>query len=299
MTPAPVDLSAARSALLELTRTLPALLEAVSDPSRPAVGQWSIAETAAHLTHAWGGILPLARADLDAVRASLPFPIAVPMGTPSGSLLSRAADLDPFTVALVSADPERDLGILGRRISERAGEVTETFTGDPAVGLRPWMLDGIHVPQSHFACHLLNESLVHSLDIAKAAGVAATIRPEHAVLVLRGFLFPMMEFVSRPVGTPPGDPGPGPVIEVRLRGTSGRNRIHLGANEICVDGPADRPVDARLSVEPVAMLELIWSRRSPAALVAAGKLMLWGRRPWVVLELMKRATPEVALKSVS
>jgi hypothetical protein len=153
------------------------------------------------------------------------------------------------------------------------------------------MLEGMLVPRTHFACHLLNESLVHGLDIAKAAGIRWPIEAAHAALVLRGFLMPMTEYMSRPLGAPPGDPGPGRVVEIRLRGGAGRSRLHLGENEICVDGPCTQPIDSYLSVAPLAMLELVWARRSLPSLVASGQLMVWGRRPWIALALQKRATP--------
>lgn len=287
MTPAPVDIAAARAALIQLSQTLPALLRAVGDPHRHAVGRWDIAETATHLTHAWAVIPALSRGDLEGARAGFPGWV----GGPDGALMTGMLDLDPLTVAAVGADPERDLGKLAARIEARATEIAASFSADPHADPRPWMFEGMLVPQTHFACHLLNESVVHGLDIAKAAGIRWPVEAVHAALVLRGFLLPMTEYLSRPLGFPPGDPGSGRVVEIRLRGGAGRSRIHLGEHEICVDGPCDQPIDSHLSVTPLAMLELVWARRTLPALVASGKLTVWGRRPWTALALQKRATP--------
>ncbi|MGH3946139.1 MAG: hypothetical protein ACRDSI_14000, partial [Pseudonocardiaceae bacterium] len=51
--------------------------------------------------------------------------------------------------------------------------------------------------------------------------------------------------------------------------------------ELRVEEPSSRRVDCHISADPVAMLMVFWSRQSQWTAIAKGKLMAWGRKPWL------------------
>jgi hypothetical protein len=76
-------------------------------------------------------------------------------------------------------------------------------------------------------------------------------------------------------------------FEVRLRGQAryiwsfhdGRLTVH----------PGDHPsVDLHLSGDPAALLLVFYRRQSQWPHIAAGRLLAWGRRPWLALTLADR-----------
>src|SRR5262249_30033198 len=142
------------------------LLRSNPDPAVPAVGTWNLGEVAMHLAQAWLIISGLARGDLARVRETLPE--LTP--TASGSVLGDIWDLAGMTTRAVGTDPERDLGALADRIEAEAQRYFSECAGaDPDLPC-PWLVEGITMPLSGFTYHLLNETLIHGLDIAQAAG---------------------------------------------------------------------------------------------------------------------------------
>ncbi|MCA1696534.1 MAG: hypothetical protein LC749_18430 [Actinobacteria bacterium] len=45
--------------------------------------------------------------------------------------------------------------------------------------------------------------------------------------------------------------------------------------------PSSRRVDCHISADPVAFLLVVWNRQSQWTAIAKGKLMAWGRKPWL------------------
>jgi hypothetical protein len=44
---------------------------------------------------------------------------------------------------------------------------------------------------------------------------------------------------------------------------------------------SSRKVDCHISADPVAFLMVVWNRQSQWSAIARGKLMSWGRKPWL------------------
>lgn len=271
-----------RTALAEASARLPELLRAVPDPTRPALGDWRIAEVVAHLSHAWLAIPPLAAGDLAGVSAALPPPRGVAFGTASGSVIANPEELAALTQGLVDSDPERDLAVLGDRIAAAAKAFCEDFdAGDGRP--RPWLVEGLAATPSMFAGHLLNETLVHGYDLARASGVRWPVENRHAALVVRGFLFPLLEAIAAARG------GNGPSWTLRLH-LAGEQPLDLRYTQaglaVC---RAQGRVDAHLWSHPAALLLLIWNRRSLRSIMMDRQMMLWGRRPWIARRLLALA----------
>jgi hypothetical protein len=56
-----------------------------------------------------------------------------------------------------------------------------------------------------------------------------------------------------------------------------------------VPGQADPgPVDVHVSADPAALLLVVYRRQSQWRHLAGGRLLAWGRRPWLALTLVGR-----------
>ena len=274
----------ARAALAAAAALVPPLFAQVRDPKVHAVGEWNVGELAVHMTHAWAAMPNLARRDVAAMQAALPAMPDLPIGTPAGSMLPSLDLLAVATVAAVKADPERDLGILAERIKAGIKRFCTEFDGDADPSFRPWIADPITAPPPLFAYHVLFETLMHSYDLAKAAGLKYEMDDRHAEIAIRGFILPMLVNLMR------GVPGPKLAIDARLAG-AGRITIVYTGNGVALEPPGRR-VDSHLWIRPSALLLLMWHRRSLPMVVARRESIVWGRRPWTALEPLK-AVPQV------
>lgn len=286
--PARAGWEESRCALADAAASAVALLRSLDQPTRPACGQWNVAETAAHLSHAWQVLTYLAARDLDGLRGTLPEVPGISVGLRSGALLRPQDSLDDLTTGLVKADPERDLRRIADRIERAAKGFCEQF--DPAAdpGPRPWMIEGVSGGPELFACHLLSETLVHSYDIARAAGVQWSMPEPGAALVFRGFLLHIMVAVRGArvaAGAPAGEPF---AVDLRLA----QDRRFLLCNTpagLRVQAPGAVPADASVRARPSAITLLAWNRRSLGSVVRSGQMVVWGRRPWMARKLMALA----------
>lgn len=281
--PPPVNWDEARAALRAAGGRIPPLLAAVPDAGAHAVGAWNVADVAVHLTHPWGGLPHLARRDMDALRAILP-EVRGELGTQSGAVWTSLDQLAPWTLAAVAAEPERDLATISATIQERmALFLSEEFHAELSADStpRPWIVEGVDVAPATFGCHVLSETLVHGYDIARAAGLPWRIEQREAACVIRGFLLVVL---SQAHSLQPAE-GPRFCIDLRLVGD---RRFFLVKDDagMRMEEPSDRKVDVHLRVDPVSLLLMIWSRRGIPALVARGRLVLWGPRPWAAFKLL-------------
>lgn len=263
---AEVDWEEARQALGNVVPQVTALIRSVHDAGAPALGRWSVADVATHLSHAWDIVPSLARGD-------------------GASPLRDLWDLGAFTTSRVDQDPERDLAVLADRIDERAGAfldwVSRSDPNEPA----PWLIEDVRAPGRLFVCHLLNESLIHGYDIARASGRPWTIDPSHAALVLMGFIFASWTVMDpRAIVDQAAAADLRATYDVRLRGR-GRAFLVFDSGAVTVEGPSARRVDCHLSADPAAMLLVGWNRISQWKAIRKGQLLAWGRKPWIGLRL--------------
>lgn len=272
-----MDWRRAQDALRTEVSRVTALLRSVHDPGAPAVGEWNLAEVAMHLSQAWVVVPGLARGDLSGAYEVLPGL----GGTAGESLITNLWDLGGVTVDAVRADAERDPRVLADRIEVRAQEFFDECEGRSPDEPHPWLVQGITVPLSTLTCHLLNETLMHGGDMAHADRRSWPMDRGHATLVLLGFLLPVLTALDpRALVDPVKAAGLRATYEVRLRG-GGRFRLAFDHGALRVEGASSRPVDCYLSADPVALLQVMWGRQSQWTAVATGKLLAWGRRPWL------------------
>ena len=142
-------------------------------------------------------------------------------------------------------------------------------------------MHGVTVPQSLFTYHLLSETIVHGYDIARAAGHRWRIDPYLAVMAVQDFLIPVLRALP---GRAVVDPAQAAHLRVSYElgirtGDSFRFVFHDGT--LNVNASAAGSVDCHISADPVALLLVAWNRHSQWRAIATGKLLAWGRKPWL------------------
>ena len=257
---ATVDGGRARAALATVVPRLTALIRSIRNPDAPALGEWNAGDVALHLAHVWERLPELAAGEI-------------------GSPIRRPEDLAGLTTAYVRDDPDRGLEAVAARIEAGASAYLGRADTDP--GLRPWLVEGTALPASAFACHILNESLVHGHDIARAERRRWRIEPAHAGMALMGFLFRALSVIDPrfPVVQEEAA-GVRACFDIRVRG-AGRAFLVLEDGALTIEPPSDRRPDCHISGEPATLFLLIWSRTSEWPGVLTGRLSLWGPRPWL------------------
>lgn len=260
-----------RAALRDVAPRLVTLVRSVRDTDAMAVGSWTAGDVAAHLSHCF-------RLDTNAL-AGGPIPDAV----------VTAEGIAAATARQLAEDPVRDPAALADRIDGLAAEFDDAAAraGTAAVG---W-LQGLRLPPSVVAGHLLEECLVHGHDIAEAAGRPWPIDRDHALLAFEGFVLPLISALpptalvdQETAGSFQGR------FEVRLR-RGGRTVMDFDCGRLTLQPGGARDVDARLSVDPAALLLLFIGRQGVAKPVLRGELAAWGRRPWRLTRLLASISP--------
>jgi hypothetical protein len=122
---------------------------------------------------------------------------------------------------------------------------------------------------------------MHGDDIAQAAGRPWQIESTHGAMVLGRFLVPVLQALdSRAMLDAEQAAGLRATYDIRLRGG---DRFYFIFNDgaLTIEEPSARKVDCHISADPVAFLMVAWSRQSQWSAIAKGKLLAWGRKPWL------------------
>ncbi|CAN5497898.1 hypothetical protein BH20ACT2_BH20ACT2_00920 [soil metagenome] len=276
---AAVDWPRAQDALREEVARVVKVLRAVRDPAAPAVGRWNLGQVAMHLSQAFIVVPSLARNDLLTIHEILPS-LA---GREGSGLMADIWELGDLTSLGVDSDPECDPMVLADRIEQRAAEYLADAAGHSPEELRPWLLDGTAVTLPTLTCHLLNETMMHGGDIARADGHSWPLDAAHAAMVFDGFLMPVFRALdAHAMVDQERAAGLRAAFDIRIRG-GGRYTFVFDDGALTIDGPAGRPVDCHISADPAAFLSVAWGREGQWGAIAKGKLLAWGRKPWLGL----------------
>jgi hypothetical protein len=272
-----VDAKRAQKALRAEVERVTQLLRSVPDPEAAALGQWTVAEVAMHLSQAWIAVPALARRDLSEIHAVLP----ELKGTAGASVIRDVWDLGGVTRMGVTADPERDLAVLAGRIADRASAYLAGLSGFSPHESRAWLVEGTEVTIVTLTCHLLNETIVHGWDMARGAGRLWPIRPAHAALAVDGFLVPVFKALGpRAMVDQEQAAGLHATYEVRVRG-GGRHVFVFDDGELTIEDPSRRPIDCYIDADPVAFLMVAWGREGLGPATVRRELVVSGPKAWL------------------
>jgi uncharacterized protein (TIGR03083 family) len=238
-----------------------ALVTAVPDPAAPIPdAEWTVRDATAH-------VVSVARRFIDGPESRGTWvPDPRDLAALNDAQIEPLAGLD---LAELAARLRRDLAALAAQVRAYGAAPPsfrfhggEPIAADVALGT------------------LLGELVVHGWDIARAAGRRWPIDPGDVELILDG-VEPIL-----PGWVDPDRAGHlTATFEVRLRGGSTRRwsfrngRLKVGAG--------DRP-DVTISADPVALLLVFYGRQSQWPHIARGRLLAWGRRPWLAVTLADR-----------
>ena len=265
---------AVREAVPRVGKRFAGLLADVPDPHAESLGGWTVAETASHV-----GMIALMYTGM--VRGDdgpLPLPgLAEALGSASVDTISRmnALALDLY--------PERDPRRLAERLRADIAEVLLVSADlDPAGPVR-W-LGGSRVPMAGLLAHLVNEMLIHGLDIARATGRRWSIASWDEALFLDLFLFGM---IRNDLGHLLDDARPSPrriAVEFRSAYTTPAVLV-LQHGRLRLEEPDGRP-DVRLTFDPAVLVPMLFRRHSKPHALRHG-LRIGGRRPWLLPEFLR------------
>jgi uncharacterized protein (TIGR03083 family) len=237
-----------------------AVLKSGPNPDTLAVGTWSVRDVAAHVAN---GI-----------------PLYTKIVRGEGSTYTRLDRIAEFNDAGVATIQDRDCTALADRIESAMASFAAAVRTTPGDRKVAWHA-GIMLPVSTVTAALLGEALIHGYDIAQASAQPWVIPPVHAGLVFSGLLPVLPYFVNRAAAD-----GVQASFDIRLRGTdSPRVQLVFDDGTAHVASGANNSVDCHLSADPSAFLLVMYGRQGPLRPALTGKIVAWGRRPWLAFRM--------------
>ncbi|WP_055589344.1 maleylpyruvate isomerase family mycothiol-dependent enzyme [Peterkaempfera griseoplana] len=216
--------------------------------------EWSVGEAAAHLAVA--NELMADAADGRERRYG--------DGTPGSLAEANARSLAAFT--------ERDTAVLAQAITGHARDFVRAAARRPATA--PVVTPLGPMDLGTLGCYLLTHMLAHGYDIARALGRPYRLDRARVELCMP-FLLAGMPLVIDPSAAA-GHHG---CYAIRLRGGS-RFAVTIADGAATVTTEPSRRPDCTISIEPVAFFLLALGRTGLLSVMARGKVLSWGRRPW-------------------
>jgi uncharacterized protein (TIGR03083 family) len=262
--PPTLDLPTVAAAADRVLDRFAGLVGGLPDLSAPAIGTWSVEQTAAHT-------IGVCQAYLDnANRQGTPF-----------TDLTRVAEINEQRMTTIT---ERSPAALAAQL-----QALRPALAAAAAGPDGEVAGHAGAPQlrSSGVARILGEVLVHGWDVGRATGRPWVIDPTDAALTFRSFL-PFLPVFVHPVTTR----GLTARFDVRLRGfPEARAVFSFRDGVLTVEGEPQGPVDCVLSSAPVPVILVVHQRIGLLGPILRGQMAAWGRRPWLGLQLVSYFDP--------
>lgn len=263
-----VDLGEAAGRLTALGERFARLVESIGAPDVPAGKlEWTVAETAVHVLKGFEYYAACIRGETYVF-------------TPRGEDETFPAYTARENRLQIEAEPERDPIRLAARLRTSLRDLVETALDAGPDGVAVFAA-GYSEDTTTSVCTILSELVVHGHDIAGASGAKWEVDPSSAVLAVYATTGGLPLALDGRAAA-----GKDIHVVVRLRhGSPFRIRIREG-RVWCetMEGTAGKP-DAHVWADPVAYLLVGFGRTSIARQIVRGRLVAWGRRPWVLLQM--------------
>ncbi|WP_216216959.1 maleylpyruvate isomerase family mycothiol-dependent enzyme [Amycolatopsis aidingensis] len=270
--------AAARAAVQEAGDRFADLIRLAPDPAAMATKDWSIADTAAHVT----GIAWNYPALFSETERPLPIPEVRPH-MPTVTVDTIHTDLNPVQLRSFT---ERDPARLADRLRDAIADMLST-TAEADPGRVLGWLGGSQLPLAGLFAHMTNELLVHGWDIARAIGTPWRIPEEQAALFFDLFL---VEIVRNGYGKLLDDDRPvrpGRIaVEFQSAYTSPATMVLDHGEASVVEPNGDR--DIRIRFRPATLNLVLFRRIGHLRAAGSGALTVWGRRPWLLPAFLRK-----------
>jgi DinB family protein/SCP-2 sterol transfer family protein len=252
------------------------MVSSVPGSETKATGEWSVAETAAH-------VAAIGVYDTTLIQPGAEVPIPGFAERAATASVDGVNDLNGLVLRHFS---ERDAKVLAQLLQDVIGQLlADSNSRDPAETVT-W-LGGSQLPLAGLVAHLLNELLIHGRDIALAVRAPWVIPPRDAAQFFELFFVPL-------AGGELGhllDGGDRPrarriAVEFRSDYTT-RVTLALQNGKVSVEPPGQSP-DARVSFDPVTLNLMMFGRVSRLHALATRKVVIRGRRPWLLPVFLRK-----------
>ena len=251
-------------ALQDVSERFVSLLRSSANVDGPAIGDWTVGDVAAHLAQVTEVDCTIARG--------------------GGSPVEDHLRLDDSWARMLADDPERNPWVLAERIERASTELRDLLAAEDLERVVEWH-GGVPISIGALGAVLINEFEIHGLDVAQAAGRPWTYPQAHALIAIEGLLSLAPHYLNKQKSA-----GFRATYEVRPKG--GRPAwVRFDDGLVTVHSETPGPVDCRLSIDPVMYALVAFGRRSKWEAIGKGKVVAWGRRPWLGLKFASMFIP--------
>ena len=263
-TAAAIDLAAVATALREVCARFIELEKSAPNPGTrvPSTPAWTVRDVLAHLVT----VVPRYAVGPEGGGRWVDTPVDLP-----DLNAEQLAGTGGQTIAQLCERLTEEVESLIKQVHRYGSEApTYRFHGGGAVGADVAL--GI----------LLGELVIHGWDVANALGKPWKIDAAHVGLIVTG-LIPIIPGWLNPTAVR----GLQARCEIRIRGVAAYSWAFRDGS-IQIENGSRPPFDVHISADPEAFLLVFYRRRSFWPYVLTGRLLAWGRRPWLALTLPGR-----------
>jgi uncharacterized protein (TIGR03083 family) len=192
------------------------------------------------------------------------------------SFATSAEDND----ASIAATPERDLASVAAALPAAVAELAK-LCAERGDALVPYH-ENTEVPATVLAGLAVGELVLHGRDIARAIKTPWPIGADEATVVIAAALTIVPHFVDESAAQ-----GFSAIYDLRLHGGTRSTLSFVDGVLTTRAGSPDR-ADCHIAADPSAFVLLAYGRTSLAWPIATGKMIAWGRRPWLAFQLLPK-----------
>ena len=257
--PLDIDWDLAKERVRDSGNRLLALMRSTTDPGRTAVGYWTVGDLSGHLNEVFGNFSLMIRGG----------------DSPITDVTTMSEHYDDY----LREHPERDPHVLADDIEKSLTQILETAESIQPTEAIVWH-GGIVIPAAVLLALVVDEAILHGWDIAQAEHRDWPIAPLDAALSLKGLVAVAPNFLTEEGKKANVSYG------VKLR-NNGTITFRFANGKATVSSFDEGPVDCRISASPTEMLLVGAGRIGQWGPVAKGKVVAYGKKPWLGLKFTK------------
>ena len=261
------DLVQARATLEAAAGRAADLLHSIPEGDLPVKGSdWTVGEVGAHLVFGLQGFTQAVEGSFDTVSPYIP---------DTEVFRDRLTAVTAGTLELI---PERNPSVLAKLVVDAAQKFLATTAGwSPDEVIRtPWYGSQAALSLGAATGLLAGEQIIHGYDIAQTVGHRWPISTGDALAALPLAMIPLAV-------NPATARGHTASYEFRVRGGP-RFVVRFCDGVAAVEPVGSQAIDCHLVADPVDLLLVVYGRISQWGPIARGRLLAWGRKPWLGLK---------------